>query len=60
MCNWAITIPNMAWLTSTPSWRGGGPNPYIDKASCSRETDLEETMFRAILAEQAVTKTATD
>jgi hypothetical protein len=38
----------------------GGPNPYIDKASCSRETDLEEAMFRAILAEQAATKAATN
>ena len=38
----------------------GGPNPYIDKASCSRETDLEEAMFKAILAEQAATKAATN
>lgn len=38
----------------------GGPNPYIDKPSCSRETDLEEAMFRAILAEQAAAKGATN
>ena len=38
----------------------GGSNPYIDKPSCSRETDLEEAIFRAILAEQAAAKGATN
>ena len=27
-------------------------NPYIDVAGCNMETDIEEAMFRAILAEQ--------
>ncbi len=31
----------------------GGPNPYIDKATCRREIDVEEAMFHAIMAEQA-------
>src|SRR5690242_3025834 len=30
----------------------GGPNPFIDKANCNLETDIEEAMFRAMLAEQ--------
>jgi metallo-beta-lactamase class B len=30
----------------------GAPNPYIDKASCRREIDIEEAMFHAIMAEQ--------
>jgi len=34
----------------------GAPNPFIDKASCTRETDIEEAMFHAILAEQAAAK----
>jgi metallo-beta-lactamase class B len=34
----------------------GAPNPFVDKASCSRETDIEEAMFHAILAEQAAAK----
>jgi metallo-beta-lactamase class B len=32
--------------------RSGGPNPFIDPAGCRIETDIEEAMFRAILAEQ--------
>src|SRR5438093_9735591 len=32
--------------------RSGGPNPFIDPASCKLEADIEEAMFRAILAEQ--------
>jgi metallo-beta-lactamase class B len=32
--------------------RDGGPNPFIDRASCTRETDIEEALFRAMLAEQ--------
>jgi metallo-beta-lactamase class B len=31
----------------------GGPNPFIDPATCNLETDIEEAMFHAILAEQA-------
>lgn len=30
----------------------GAPNPFIDAATCRREADLEESMFRAILKEQ--------
>ena len=30
----------------------GGPNPFIDPASCTREADIEEAMFHAILDEQ--------
>jgi metallo-beta-lactamase class B len=29
-----------------------GPNPYIDPAGCNVETDIQEAMFHAILAEQ--------
>jgi metallo-beta-lactamase class B len=29
-----------------------GPNPFIDPAGCNVETDIEEAMFKAILAEQ--------
>jgi metallo-beta-lactamase class B len=32
--------------------RNGGPNPFIDPASCRQEADMEEAMFHAILAEQ--------
>jgi metallo-beta-lactamase class B len=32
--------------------RNGGPNPFIDAAGCMLETDIEEAMFQAILAEQ--------
>jgi len=31
----------------------GGPNPFVDPASCMNEADVEEAMFHAILAEQA-------
>ena len=30
----------------------GGPNPFVDPKSCFHEADVEEAMFRAILAEQ--------
>ena len=30
----------------------GGPNPFIDRAGCQIETDIEEAMFHAILDEQ--------
>jgi metallo-beta-lactamase class B len=29
-----------------------GPNPFLDRAGCNVETDLEEAMFQAILKEQ--------
>jgi hypothetical protein len=31
--------------------KSGGPNPFIDPATCNVETDIEEAMFRAILNE---------
>ena len=34
----------------------GAPNPFIDKATCTRETDIQEAMFRAVLKEQAAKK----
>jgi metallo-beta-lactamase class B len=40
-------------LGKYPKLKPGAPNPYIDKASCSRETDMEEAMYHAIMAEQA-------
>ena len=30
----------------------GGPNPFIDPAGCKAELDLDEAMFRAVLAAQ--------
>ena len=30
----------------------GSPNPFIDKANCNLETDVQEAMFKATLAEQ--------
>jgi metallo-beta-lactamase class B len=30
----------------------GGPNPFIDPAGCKLEIDIDEAMFRAVLAEQ--------
>jgi len=38
----------------------GAPNPFVDKPTCTRETDMEEAMFHAILAEQAAQKAATN
>lgn len=32
--------------------RPGSPNPFVDPASCLREADIQEAMFRAILEEQ--------
>ena len=31
----------------------GAPNPFIDKPTCTKEIDMEEAMFHAIMAEQA-------
>ncbi|HEV2199651.1 MAG TPA: subclass B3 metallo-beta-lactamase [Bryobacteraceae bacterium] len=30
----------------------GGPNPFIDRANCRLEADIEEAMFHALVAEQ--------
>ena len=30
----------------------GGSNPFVDPAGCMREADIEEAMFKAVLAEQ--------
>ena len=35
----------------------GAPNPFIDKANCNLETDIQEAMFKATLAEQQAAKT---
>ncbi|WP_213804427.1 subclass B3 metallo-beta-lactamase [Granulicella sp. dw_53] len=32
--------------------KAGGPNPFIDKATCKREIAVEEAMFHAIVEEQ--------
>jgi metallo-beta-lactamase class B len=32
--------------------KDGGPNPFIDPASCTLEADVQEAMFHAILTEQ--------
>jgi hypothetical protein len=32
--------------------KNGGRNPFIDPANCNLEADIQEAMFRAILAEQ--------
>jgi metallo-beta-lactamase class B len=35
--------------------KSGGPNPFIDPANCNLEADIQEAMFKAILAEQPPT-----
>ena len=30
----------------------GGANPFIDRANCFAEVDIQEAMFRAVLAAQ--------
>ena len=32
--------------------REGGPNPFIDRAGCTLEADIQEALFHAVLAEQ--------
>jgi metallo-beta-lactamase class B len=32
--------------------KAGGPNPFIDPSGCHLESDMQEAMFKAILAEQ--------
>ena len=41
---------------NTRSSRSGGPNPFIDPATCKLEADISEAMFLAILAEQQKAK----
>jgi len=36
--------------------KNGGPNPFIDPASCKPEANISEAMFHAILAEQQKAK----
>ncbi|MHB1206986.1 MAG: MBL fold metallo-hydrolase [Rhodospirillaceae bacterium] len=33
--------------------KSGAPNPFIDKPTCTKETDIQEAMFHAVLKEQA-------
>ena len=33
----------------------GGPNPFVDPASCTLEADIQEAMFKAVQAEQQST-----
>jgi metallo-beta-lactamase class B len=40
-------------LGKYPKIKPGAPNPFIDKPGCTREADMEEAMFHAIMAEQA-------
>jgi metallo-beta-lactamase class B len=32
--------------------KNGGPNPFVDPAGCNLEADIQEAMFKAVLAEQ--------
>jgi len=34
------------------SLKSGGPNPFIDKANCLREADIQEAMYHAVVQEQ--------
>jgi metallo-beta-lactamase class B len=36
---------------------GGGPNPFIDKAHCLAEADIQEAMYHAVVAEQKAAST---
>ena len=38
----------------------GGPNPFIDPATCTREADIQEAMFKAVLAEQSAANPKAD
>jgi metallo-beta-lactamase class B len=35
--------------------RQGGANPFVDRAGCTREAEIEQAMFRALLDEQQQT-----
>ena len=37
--------------------KAGSPNPFIDKANCNVETDIQEAMYKATVAEQQAGKT---
>jgi metallo-beta-lactamase class B len=39
-------------LEKYPKIKPGAPNPYIDKEGCHKEIDIEEAMYKAIMAEQ--------
>ena len=39
------------------AFQGGGPNPFIDKAHCLAEADIQEAMYHAVLDEQQKTTT---
>jgi metallo-beta-lactamase class B len=45
-----------AMLEKFAKVKEGGPNPFIDPASCTLEADVEEAMFHALLAEQQAAK----
>jgi metallo-beta-lactamase class B len=32
--------------------KSGGPNPFVDKANCLREADIQEAMYHAVVEEQ--------
>ena len=32
--------------------RSGGPNPFIDPANCNLEADIQEAMYKAMVAQQ--------
>jgi len=32
--------------------KSGGPNPFVDKANCLREADIQEAMYHAVVQEQ--------
>jgi metallo-beta-lactamase class B len=36
--------------------RNGGPNPFIDPGTCQLEADIQEAMFKAILAQQSTAR----
>jgi metallo-beta-lactamase class B len=36
--------------------KAGGPNPFIDKEGCFLEADIQEAMYKAVMAEQAAAK----
>jgi metallo-beta-lactamase class B len=37
--------------------KNGGANPFLDQANCNLETDVQEAMFKAALAEQQASET---
>jgi metallo-beta-lactamase class B len=43
-------------LEKYPKLQAGSTNPFVDPAGCQIETDIQEAMFKAILAEQQQNK----